>query len=212
MQTHSDKEKKTEIAAVLLTGFLKFVFMDWLQLRLFFILAACLFWIIYIWTKHKKHPDLLKHWGFQKNQLRKPFLILLPLALISIAGIIIHGLAANAELFNWHILPVFALYPLWGIIQQFMVAGLIAGNLISIKSLNLTEARVVLFTSLFFSLVHYPSIPLMIYVFIMEMLFIMIYLKWRNLWILGLYHGWVSGLFIYYVLGRDLWVELWSVF
>jgi hypothetical protein len=63
-----------------------------------------------------------------------------------------------------------------------------------------------------FAWVHYPSLPLMVFTFFMELVFLVAYFKWRNLWALGLYHGWVASLLLFFVLGRDLWNELWTVF
>ncbi len=92
------------------------------------------------------------------------------------------------------------------------MAGLVAKNLKELSGLGLPEYRVILLTCLLFALVHYPSVPLMAYAFVMEFIFLKVYFKWNNLLPLGLFHGWVSGLFLYFVLGRDLWGELWAMF
>ena len=207
-----NKERRIEILAVVATGLLKFVLMDWLELRAVYITAACVFWFVFIYRRQRIFPNILRRWGFQRAYFKPSFLFLLPFALIAIMIILIYGLWFNNGLFNWHIIPVFLLYPVWGIFQQFMIAGLIAGNLRSLSDVHITENQIVLLTSLLFGLVHYPSIPLMFYAFTMEILFLKIYFRWTNLWSLGLFHGWVSGLFIFLVCERDLWAELWHVF
>jgi hypothetical protein len=207
-----NKERRLEILAVVITGLLKFVFMDWLGFRLFYIVAACLFWVVYIYSKTGNNPEAFKSWGFQRENFRSSFLVLLPVALLAITGILIYGALSQARFLNWHIIPILLLYPAWGTIQQFMMVGLIAGNLRKLTDIKITESQIILFTSFLFAFVHYPSFPLMGYAFIMEVIFIKVYLKWPNIWSLGLYHGLVSGLFIFFVLGRDLWSELWKMF
>lgn len=93
-----------------------------------------------------------------------------------------------------------------------MMAGILAGNLISIRNIHFKNYQVILLTSLIFSMVHYPSFFLMIFAFIMQLIFTAVYLKWRNLWTLGLIHGWVGTFLIFCVLKRDLWIELFAWF
>ncbi|MGM0550471.1 MAG: CPBP family glutamic-type intramembrane protease [Bacteroidota bacterium] len=206
------KERRMEILLVALTGLLKFVFMDWLNFRFFYITAASLFWIFYVYRRHKRYPDMLQAWGFTKKHLKPATLFLLPFAVVVTAGIVWYGLHTQAAFINWRVLPILFLYPLWGLVQQFMMAGLIAGNLKALNDIKTKNFQIVLITALVFALVHYPSLPLMAYTFLMEVLFISVYFKWANLWVLGFYHGIISTFFIYFVLGRDLWVELWQLF
>lgn len=197
-----------EIAFLLITVILKFTFNDWLNFKAYFILAVCLFWLVYLYRKYKKYPEIIRIWGFQKKHFKESFLFLLPFAILSISGILIYGFYNHSDIFNWHVGPIFFLYPIWGLIQQFMIIGLVVGNLMAMKFIKLKNYQIALVASLLFGLVHYPSSFLMIYAFIMEMLFIMVYLKWRNLWSLALFHGWISGFLLFYVLERDLLIEL----
>jgi membrane protease YdiL (CAAX protease family) len=207
-----DRKKWIEILAVAFTGLLKFIIMDWLQMRAFFICGACLFWLSYVFVAYKSDNKILKYWGFKKENFRKSLLILLPFTLLSIAAILFYAVYSEIFMLNWHIIPVFLLYPLWGLAQQFMTAGLIAGNLASIKSYQPGPFQVIFITSLIFSLVHYPHISLMAFTFVMQLIFTMVYLKWRNLWALGLAHGWIATFLLFYALERDLWIELFAWF
>ncbi|MBN1415214.1 MAG: CPBP family intramembrane metalloprotease [Bacteroidales bacterium] len=208
----SDRKKWIELISVAITGLLKFVIMDWLQMRAFYICGACLSWLIYVIVKYKSDNTILIYWGFKKENFRVSFLFLLPFTLLSILVFIIYGLSNHLFIPNWHIIPVFVLYPIWGLIQQFMMAGILAGNLISIRNIHFKNYQVILLTSLIFSMVHYPSFFLMIFAFIMQLIFTAVYLKWRNLWTLGLIHGWVGTFLIFCVLKRDLWIELFAWF
>lgn len=208
----SDKRRWLEIAAVLATGLLKYVLMDWLNFRAFYIAAACIFWSVYIYKRYQADKFILQHWGFRKDNLWQSFLFLLPFGLVMVAAIVWYGISYNAIFLNWHVIPVFVFYPAWGIIQQFLMVALVAGNLQAIKRVKLRKSQLFLLTSLVFAWVHYPSLPLMVFTFFMELVFLVAYFKWRNLWALGLYHGWVASLLLFFVLGRDLWNELWTVF
>jgi len=209
---NKNRERRIEIAAVVGTGLMKFILMDWLGLRLFYVFAACLFWFIYVYRKHKKNPDVLKLWGFQKAYMRSSFFVLIPVALVIISGTVIYGVLNEVNFVSWHILPVLVLYPAWGIIQQFMMVGIVAGNLNKLTDVKITDSQIILFTAFLFALVHFPSIPLVGFTFFLEIIFIKIYLKWPNIWSLGLFHGWIGTFFTYFVLERDLWSELWIIF
>ena len=116
----------------------------------------------------------------------------------------------NTILFNPHIIPILILYPLWGFIQQFLVVGLVAGNLKDLRSGKVPLVLIVLSASVLFSLVHYPYPLLMIATFFLALLYTFIYLRYRNLISLGLFHGWLGCFFMFYVLSRDPWREVFN--
>lgn len=206
---NSEKNRSFELLAILLTGLLKFIFIDWFNLRVFYIGIICLFWIGYIYKRYQSDNTILKNWGFQKNNFRQSFFFLFPFAVLSCTGIILYGLYNHTDILNWHVIPILLLYPVWGLFQQFIMIGLIAGNLKELRNIKFKNYQIILLTSFLFSLVHYPSVFLMIFTFFMELVFISTYLKWRNLWSLGLYHGGIATFLLFYVLERDLWLELW---
>ena len=180
--------------------------------RGFYISLTCLFWIVYVYRRYRSDPTILRSWGFQKENFRQSFLFLLPFALLSYTGIIVYGVLNHVHILNFNVIPVIMLYPVFGLVQQFMMIALIAGNLKALKTNSFKDYQIILVTSLLFSLVHFPSVFLMIFTFLMELVFIITYLKWRNLWSLGFYHGITGCLLLFYVLERDLWLELWPLF
>ncbi|MGM0375184.1 MAG: CPBP family glutamic-type intramembrane protease [Bacteroidota bacterium] len=210
--TKTDKRKWLEIIAVVLTGALKYILMDWLELRLFYITAACLFWSLYIFNRYRADKTVLKKWGFRKAYFRETFLLVLPFAIAIIAAVIWYGITYNSVFLNWHVIPVFFLYPAWGVIQQFLMIAIIAGNLRAITTVSLNDKQLILLISVLFSFAHFPDPFLMGFTFFMELLFLIAYFKYRNLWPLGLFHGWIGSLLLFFVMGRDLWNELWVVF
>ena len=56
---------------------------------------------------------------------------------------------------------------------------------------RLKNYQITLVTSFLFCLVHYPGGFLMLFTFIMQWVFITAFLRWKNIWTIGLYHGWI---------------------
>lgn len=211
-QLNPDQLKKFEISALAGAAFLKFMLIDWLNLRALYIVLICLFWVSYIYFRYKSNPSILARWGIQKQNFRATFLYLLPFAIFCIAGFVIYGLAAQTAIINWHMIPILFAYPLWGLIQQFIVAGLVAGNLKAIRRPRFQKYQIILVTSLLFSLLHYPDGLLMLFTFIMQWFFTTAFLRWKNIWPLGLYHGIIATVLLFFAMGRDLWDELFTGF
>jgi hypothetical protein len=204
----SNRTRMLEIAAVLLTGAGKFIFIDGLGAKLLFILGAILGWGTYVYWRHRRQPGILAYWGFRTDDFRKTFLQLLPLATAAVllfAGV---GYTTGKGILLWHLLPVLLLYPLWGVIQQFLVVGLVAGNLRDYEGWRLHPAAVTGSTAVLFSAVHWPARLLVAGTFVLAVVYVTVYLRHRNLWVLGLYHGWIGGFFYFFVLGRDPWQEV----
>ena len=208
----SDKRRKYEIAAVFLMGIGKIIFMDLLQWRFPFIAISIIGWTIYITNRSKWVNGILAYWGFRTDNLRTAALKLLPFGVISIASFFLIGYQRNTVNLNWHIIPILILYPIWGTIQQFLVVGLVAGNLQHLKQSRPGEVFIITTTAILFALVHYPDYWLIAGTFVLALLYSYIYLRNRNVYALGLFHGWLGGLFYYTIVGRDPFAEVFGRF
>jgi membrane protease YdiL (CAAX protease family) len=62
--------------------------------------------------------------------------------------------------------------------------------------------------ALLFGLAHWPDGVLMATTFLLGVVFIPMYLRWRNLWPLGVYHGWLGALMYFWILQRDPVAEI----
>jgi membrane protease YdiL (CAAX protease family) len=133
---------------------------------------------------------------------------ILPFGIISVVAFFAVGYQLGTINLNWHIIPILILYPIWGIVQQFLVIGLVAGNLQDLKGNRPGEFVIITLTALLFGLVHYPSYWLMLGTFVLALLYGFIYLRARNVYVMGLFHGWLGGLFFYTVVGRDPFAEV----
>jgi len=201
-----------ELSAIAITAFTKFVVMDWLGMRAFYITGTCFFWAWYVYYRYTHDQSILKYWGLRRSNFWKSWKILLPFVVISTGLTAAYAINNDIALANWHIIPVIILYPLWGLIQQFIFLGIIALNLQHFRIFSRDRLLLFLAVSLVFSLIHYPYYLLMVFTLIMEIVFLYVYWKWRNLWAIGLAHGWTATFLLYYVLNRDLWKELFNWF
>jgi len=206
----SDRRRCWEILAVIITGLGKFIFVDILPLKFWYISIAILSWSVYVVTQGQKEKNLYQYWGFTFNNFKKVFLLILPFAMILIIAFWIYGKYTNSLIVNWHITFIFILYPIWGIVQQFLMVGLVARNLKDMQSLKLSTTIIILITSILFCIVHFPSIPLVIATLIMGMIYAHLFLRFNTIVPLGLYHGWMGGLFYFFALGRDPWNEVFN--
>jgi uncharacterized protein len=204
----SDTHRKMEIAAVILTAAGKFIFMDWLQWRLLFILVSILGWTTYVILRRRQISGLMQYWGFRWDNFRQVLRIALPFGLISIAVFFLVGYYLGTVNLSWHIIPIMILYPIWGTIQQFLLLALVAGNLQDLKERKLPDAAIIFATALLFAMLHYPSFWLIGGTFVLALFYGYAYLRTRNLFVMGIFHGWMGALFYYTVVGRDPFAEV----
>jgi len=208
----SDKIRILEILAVVITAIGKFIFVDYLNLRLQFVVVTILAWSLYVIYRYKKDNMVLKDWGFRTDNFKSVIKLMLPFAVVSILSFFTIGYFQGTLNMSWHIFPLLVTYPIWGSVQQFLTIGLVAGNLNSMKRLKLNKTLIILFTALLFSVVHYLSIWLMIGTFILALFYGYIYLRAKNIYALGLLHGWLGALFYYTVVNQDPFADVFLKF
>jgi len=199
----SDKVRILEISAVLLTAIGKFVFTDFLEWRLPFVIIAIILWSTYVYYRYRKDKAALKDWGFRWDNFKSVLSLVWPFVMLSITVFFVIGYVQGTINMTWHILPLLITYPIWGGIQQFLTIGLIAGNLDGFKSVKFNRTLIIFVTAIMFSIVHYPSVWLMVGTFVLALFYGYIYLKAKNIYVLGLFHGWLGALFYYTVVNQD---------
>ena len=203
----SDKRRSIELTAVLVTAAGKFIFMDYLNWRFPFVITAIAAWICYILYRNSHDKATLKNWGFRTDNFSKTVKMILPFGLLAVLTFIIIGFFQKTLNPTWHLLPVLLFYPLWGIIQQYLLIALVAGNLNNMVGVSISHFTIILLTAILFSVVHYPDYWLMSGTFILALFYGYVYLKSPNLYALGLFHGWLGAIFYYTVINRDPFLE-----
>jgi uncharacterized protein len=196
-----------EIAAVLLTGVLFLVFENLLHLKLQFLVPCIVGWTAYLVHRVVKDRTVAAEWGLRVDNLR--------VAAPPILGVFAAGVAA---LFAWHLafggrpIPrdawiLFLLYPVWSLIQQFVLQALLAANL---ERLGVARIVVVPVAALLFGAAHLPDWPLAALCAAAGVAWTALYLRRRHLPLLALSHAWLGALAYYWVLGRDPWGEMFN--
>lgn len=208
----SDRRRIAEIFSVFLTGAGKFFFMDWLQWKLPFIVFAIVAWSIYVFIRHKQDSGILKYWGFRIDTFNQVLKLVAPFGVISVISFVAIGFYLGRLNFTWHIVPILLLYPIWGIVQQFLVIGIVAGNLKDLHQRKFPSVVIILITAFLFGILHYPFYWLMLGTFILALFYGYVYLRARNVYVMGIFHGWLGGLFFYTVVGRDPFAEVFGRF
>ncbi len=205
--------RAVEVVAVIGTGLARFIVAEWLEFDLFFIVCAIAFWIGFVLVRTRSEEGVLQRWGFTWRRNPKQARILVPyFAALLIACYLWGrvGLGGNGPqpfgVDRGHFVTTLLLYPFWGVVQQFIVVAMIAGNIgLILKKPSRRGPIAVLATGILFALAHLPSPALVALGFLLGAVATSTYLRWRNLWIIGLFHGWVATFFYYFVLRQDPW-------
>ena len=195
-----------EIVAVAVTALGKFIFYDLLNQQLTFIILMFLFWGFYISKRIKNQKDILREWGFRLDNFKSIFKIVAPFGVLTLSICFLVGHLQDTININWHLIPILLLYPLFGTLQQFLLMALVAGNLQSLE--RFSKPVIILTSSFLFGIIHYPDWWLVFGTFLLALFYSYIYLKNRNLYVLGIFHGWLGAIFYYTVVNKDPFLEV----
>ncbi len=195
-----------EIIGVLITALGKFIFMDYLNWKLPFIVVVAALWCYYVVYQGKKIPGITKYWGLRTDNFLRVIRTILPFAIAAFILFVGIGIYQHTINITWHIVPILFLYPLWGMAQQFLLIALTAGNLQDLKNSTTPKLIPIIVAASLFGLIHYPFVWLIIGTFILAIFYGLIYLKERNIYVLGIFHGWLAAIFFYTVVDRDPFV------
>ncbi len=201
-----------ETGSVIVTGILHLILVGVLNAKVVFIAVALIGWSGYLAMRVRKDRRLLKAWGFRCDNIRSTFIISGFATAIGFLAMAVISLSRGSLSFHWHMLPLLLLYPIWGVIQRFLVQALVAGNLSRSSGMIGSAWFVTIVSAALFALVHMPDLKLAIGTFCLGLAFTPIYLRWRNLWPLGIYHGWLAVFAYFWVLHRDPWLEVFGSF
>lgn len=215
----SRTRRTIEIAAVLFTAGGKFVFMDWLHWRFPLIAIVIIAWSLYIIHRYVKVDGIMHYWGFRTDNFKwivTRWWFFVP-ALFAVALMFTLGALRGTLNLRPEIIYVMLLYPLWGLMQQFLLIALFAGNIrdrtvVPEEKRSGRHWRIALLTSVLFAGIHAGPYPqwywLVIGTFVLALGYSWIYLTEKNIYVLGLFHGWLGAIIFYTVVGRDVWSEV----
>jgi hypothetical protein len=193
----------SEIIAAAATAAGKFVLADWLGLEVGFLVGAVVFWVLYVLLRYKTDPSILRRWGFRTTGLSEGAVLNGIAFLVGAGFCVAYALITGSGIINWNLALIMLLYPAWGLIQQFLLVGIFADNVMALSRDRATEFVVVMLAALLFSAIHIPETPLMIATFFLGAASTLIFFRTRNLWLNGVLHGWFASLFYFLVMEKD---------
>jgi len=160
----------------------------------------------------RSDKGVLADWGFSKDKLGPAVAASSTVAVLAILGMGVFAFRRGSLSLHLHMIPLLLLYPVWGITQQFLILGIAARNLVrlggGVRPPGIRYWGVSIVSASLFGIVHLPNVMLMAGTFLMGLVFTPMYLRWRNLWPLGIYHGWLAVFAYFWVFNRDPLVGL----
>ena len=176
-----------------------------LQAAKFYNVAVSIAAITYIVWRVRRSPNALYVWGFRTDNFGPAIRSQLPFLALSIVGLIIFGVFTGSAGLPKTFWFTIALYPIWGIVQQFALQNFIANNL---KSAVSGVVLLSLVAALIFAVSHYPRLELVALSFVGGFFFTLAYRKHPNLWVVGTVHGILGSMVFYIVMGQDPGAEI----
>lgn len=193
-----------EVAAVIFTAALYFVFCYLVPGRGPFILLTIVAWSTYVTFRLRRTPESLREFGLSTHGLRPSTVAASVVLVAGVAFCLVVGLLHGGVRFVPHMFVLALLYPFWGLLQQLLIQAMVVRNLAPIVSPRI----VVAIAGVLSGVVHLPDLALALPTTILGAIFTLLFLRWRNIWALGVCHGWLGVFFYYWVLGRDPWLEI----
>ena len=183
-----------EIFATLAGGIGYVIFHKKLAANAWFIITLLVALLFYAFWESKFGDRDLRYFGIRKDNLKEAtkwnIIVLGPVLFGLSIYAIINGI--NHPL---HFFYAVLLYPIWGIIQQFIFQGIFLN---ACKKVGLGYFSIVL-AAFAYAIVHYPSIFMMKITALGGILFSALFYFRPNIVPIGIFHG-VFGAFLYYVL------------
>jgi hypothetical protein len=173
-----------------------------------FVVGACAFWLGFLTFRALHDPRWLGAWGLRKDDLGAAARLPGFLCVFASAAFASYAAWRGHLRFPPHALFCLLLYPLWGIIQQVLVLGVVVGNLEQLAAFRRRRWLLVALGSIVFGAVHLPALVLTLGTTLLACIYVPHFLRYRHVWPLGVAHGWIGTLFYLWVLERDPWLEL----
>ena len=151
-----------------------------------------------IWS-HLFRQETLKRLGFTSANLEEGLRIVVPFVLFAGAVMISAGLMLGTmrNVMSDSVVSSFGYYCVWGLLQQYLLNGYFT-NRVSAFVPDPTPHRTALWSACLFAGAHLPNWFLMLITFAGGYLSARFYLRFRNLYVLGLAHA-ALGVLLYLV-------------
>jgi hypothetical protein len=172
-----------------------------------FIAGACVFWAAFVAIRVRRDRSVLRDWGFGTDNFWPASAACALLFGIGAAAMGLTAAYQRTFTFPIHTLALFLIYPIWGVIQQFLALGIVVANLERIVALRHRPWLIIFGVAALFGLIHIYDWRLAAATCLFELAAIPIFMRFHNLWPICIVQGWLGALFYLWVLHEDLWAE-----
>ena len=155
---------------------------------------------LYVIARAWRTAGALRVWGMRRDNFGPALRAQLGFAALGALVLMAYGAAVESLSLPGTFWLTLALYPAWGVIQQFALQNLIARNLSGILR---NPLRLAAAAGLLFGASHYPRLDLVALTLVAGVCFTLIYRRHPNLWAVGIAHGILGSLAVYLVLQED---------
>lgn len=187
-----------ELGAVAFTGALHLAWPATGLSRALLVVPLVAGWLGYFLLRRRVDPDLVRELGFRREGLESAAIACLGVLAAAGPPMVAWGVAHGATL-HWSTPLTLLVYPVWGLVQQAIVQALLTRNLARLAPPWVAA----LGSATAFGLVHLNEPLLVPATFLLGLVFAPLYLRTRNLWALGITHGWLGTCIYTFVLMRD---------
>lgn len=197
------RRARIELVAIVATALAYLYFENVLELKLHFLVPCAALWAGYVGWRLWKEPGSAERWGFSRP--RSGWALCAACFVLGAGLLGVYRVARGWLPFPPGAWVIFAIYPVWAFIQQFVAQGLVAANL---ERLGAPRGAVIPLAAVAFGLAHLPDWRLGVLCAGAGLVWTPIFLRHRNLWPLALTHAWLGALAYYWILERDPWREM----
>jgi uncharacterized protein len=172
-----------------------------------FIPACIAGWGLFLAGRVRRDPALIERWGLRPTASLRPLVSrLAPLLLLLVGGGALVALARGRPLVPEYLWLSLLLYPLWGLIQQWLVQALLVDNVRALTGAGLPA--LLLLGGIGFGAIHLEHPLLVVATALMGAVYVALFQRWRNLWPLAACHGWLGSLFYPWILDLNPTADL----
>lgn len=191
-----------ELAAVALTAGLHLAWPALGLPRAVLVIPLVLGWGGYVAHRARHAPSTLDAWGLRREGLREAARATALPSVLALGAMAAYGAVAG-HAFPWWAALCLLTYPLWGLVQQLLLHGLVTRNLLRLPGPLGHPVTVTLLVAAGFGAVHRAEPVLVGATFLLGLVVTPLWMRWRNLWPLAVAHGWLGTAVYYLVMGQD---------
>ncbi len=192
-----------ELAAVALTAALHLSWPSTGLPRALLVLPMVACWLGYVVRRYRQDPEAVAAWGLRREGLWPTSLAMGAVMAVGLVGMGAYGWWIGSGLPPWYASIILVVYPVFGLVQQLIVQGLVTGNLAKLPGRAGHPAVATVVSATLFGLVHWPIPELMGGTFLLGLAMAPVWLRWRNLFPLAVAYGWLGMVIFYVVLQGD---------